>query len=104
MRKAILALAASAFAIGGAHAQEVIVDDAYMYDDPIIEDRAYLDEPELQDEVVIERVEPADAPRADSETRVYGWQLDAPPTSCGVFKYWDGQRCADARTAPPDLD
>lgn len=105
MRKAILALAASALAVGGASAQDVFVDDAYMYDDPVIEDRAYLDEPELGDEVVIERAEPSDPPpRAATGPRVYGWQSDAAPASCGVYKYWDGQRCADARSEPPALE
>jgi hypothetical protein len=25
------------------------------------------------------------------------------PANCGVYRYWDGERCVDARFAPPDL-
>jgi hypothetical protein len=25
------------------------------------------------------------------------------PASCGLFRYWDGERCADARFEPPYL-
>lgn len=108
MRNAILAhalaLAASAFVVAGASAQDVFVDDTYVYDDPMIEDRAYLDDPGYDEEVVIERTEP-DPPRTASGTRVYGWQSgDGNATSCGVFMYWDGDRCLDARVDPPDLE
>ena len=42
----------------------------------------------------------------------YGWRqrapiVVAPPASrngCGVFRYWDGQQCQDARDTPPKLD
>lgn len=46
-------------------------------------------------------------------TRVYGYQrrapiVVAPPTagygSCGVYHYFDGYRCVDARRFPPDLN
>jgi hypothetical protein len=26
------------------------------------------------------------------------------PESCGVYHYWNGTRCADARVTPPDLN
>lgn len=25
------------------------------------------------------------------------------PVSCGEFRYWNGERCVDARVVPPDL-
>ena len=25
------------------------------------------------------------------------------PANCGVYRYWNGERCVDARFAPPDL-
>jgi hypothetical protein len=25
------------------------------------------------------------------------------PTNCGEFRYWNGERCADARIDPPDV-
>lgn len=36
------------------------------------------------------------------EPPVYGWlALPLPPSSCGKYRYWDGERCADARYDPP---
>lgn len=26
------------------------------------------------------------------------------PADCGVYRYWDGARCVDARYSPPSLD
>ncbi len=48
-------------------------------------------------------------------TRVYGYvrRADEPevryyepaaPRSCGQFRYWNGDFCADARVTPPDID
>jgi hypothetical protein len=44
-------------------------------------------------------------------TGVYRYRVDdAPvvvipvrPASCGEFRYWNGERCVDARVVPPDL-
>jgi hypothetical protein len=49
--------------------------------------------------------------------RVYGYYRTEPvsppavaltsptrPGSCGVYHYWNGSRCADARVTPPDLN
>lgn len=45
--------------------------------------------------------------------RVYGYraEVDTPdvevrvrPANCGLYRYWNGVRCADARVNPPDLD
>jgi hypothetical protein len=36
------------------------------------------------------------------EPPVYGWMaLPPPPSSCGKYRYWNGERCADARYDPP---
>lgn len=40
--------------------------------------------------------------------RVYRFRSDEPavvirPGSCGEFRYWNGERCVDARINPPDL-
>ena len=34
---------------------------------------------------------------------VYGWAYVPPPapSSCGAYRYWNGERCADARDEPP---
>jgi hypothetical protein len=37
---------------------------------------------------------------------VYGWSYRARPAdyaraSCGVYRYWDGKQCVDARETPP---
>lgn len=52
--------------------------------------------------------------RYDRTPRVYGYyrsDVEEPdvavrirPTSCGQYRYWNGERCADARVAPPDLN
>lgn len=31
---------------------------------------------------------------------VYGWVIIR-PSSCGVYRYWNGVRCVDARYRPP---
>lgn len=33
---------------------------------------------------------------------VYGWVIIR-PRSCGEFRYWNGERCVDARYDPPHL-
>lgn len=44
--------------------------------------------------------------------RVYGYTREAVepdvavrlrPASCGEFRYWNGERCADARVNPPNV-
>jgi hypothetical protein len=55
------------------------------------------------------------SPNAGYGTRVYGYARRAdepepryyeplPPRSCGQFRYWNGDYCADARVTPPDID
>jgi hypothetical protein len=48
--------------------------------------------------------EESDAPR------VYKYRSDAPvvvrpvrPANCGEYRYWNGERCVDARVVPPDV-
>ena len=43
-------------------------------------------------------------------SRVYRYRSDAPvvirpirPANCGEYRYWNGQRCVDARAVPPDV-
>lgn len=54
-------------------------------------------------------------PRDTYGPRVYGYVRRAdepdvryyeplPPRSCGQFRYWNGDYCADARVTPPDID
>lgn len=37
------------------------------------------------------------------QPRVYGWYYAVPPrpANCGRYRYWNGDRCADARYDPP---
>ncbi|AHB49912.1 hypothetical protein W911_03770 [Hyphomicrobium nitrativorans NL23] len=58
---------------------------------------------------VVEYRRPLPAPPLTVYTPpVYGWQV-APwggpprPASCGKYRYWDGEGCADARYLPPYL-
>lgn len=45
----------------------------------------------------------------ESAPRVYRYRSDSPtvvpvrPLSCGEFRYWNGERCVDARVIPPDV-
>jgi hypothetical protein len=77
---AIVGLAAIGLA-SVAHAQDVIIEG----EAPVVEQAP-------ADETVILQ-EPAPAPR------VYGWTMR--PADCGTFRYWNGERCADARSEPP---
>ncbi len=45
----------------------------------------------------------AAAAAAEYEPPVYGWAFAPPPapSSCGAYRYWNGERCADARDEPP---
>ncbi len=63
------------------HAQDVIIEG----DAPLVE-QAPADE-----NVILQDRAPA--------RRVYGWTMR--PADCGTFHYWNGERCADARSAPP---
>ena len=56
---------------------------------------------------------PADPPYYDEYVQpgssAYRYRSDSPaviplrPVSCGEFRYWNGQRCVDARVFPPDV-
>ena len=51
------------------------------------------------------------APARRAGTAVYGWSYRAPTYgsapvaygNCGLFRYWDGNQCLDARDNPPPL-
>jgi hypothetical protein len=48
----------------------------------------------------------ADKPYYDEEYHKPTYLLDPMPrrpTNCGEFRYWDGERCVDARDVPPDI-
>jgi hypothetical protein len=40
-------------------------------------------------------------PPAYNGPPAYEWLPPPRPPSCGVFRYWNGERCADARYHPP---
>jgi hypothetical protein len=58
-------------------------------------------------------VQPNDLPHyeesVESAPRVYRYRSDSSavvpvrPVSCGEFRYWNGERCVDARVIPPDI-
>jgi hypothetical protein len=76
----LAALAAIGFATV-AHAQDVIIEG----DAPVVEQAP------AEETVILQ--EPVPTPR------VYGWTMR--PADCGTFRYWNGERCADARSEPP---
>jgi hypothetical protein len=76
----IFAFVATLSIAAAAHAQEVIIEG----DAPVV------DQVPADDAVAL-----SDAPGP----RVYGWAMR--PADCGTFRYWNGERCADARDEPP---
>ena len=44
---------------------------------------------------------PPPPPVAVYEPPVYGWISPPRPSNCGKYRYWNGERCADARFDPP---
>jgi hypothetical protein len=85
--------------ISSAMAQDVVVEH-YDEDTGVI---VAPDEPAFVDEddgpVVVE--EYPDVPPARYEPPVYGW-IGVAPSNCGTFKYWNGERCADAGYGPEE--
>jgi hypothetical protein len=55
---------------------------------------------EEEDGPMIVEEHPA-SPPTRYEPPVYGW-ISVAPANCGTFKYWNGERCADARFGPED--
>ena len=90
-RPFILAAALACGTAFGAAAQEVYVYDDYDNDDYVSDD-AYLDGHFDDDDAV--------GPPMAYRLPVYGW-VYARPADCGTFRYWNGERCADARFEPP---
>lgn len=82
-------------------------DYDYDYDEapqvyyPPPEPRRYYRVPPLPDRV-IEYRRPLPPPAIMYyEPPVYGWYTPPRPSSCGKYRYWDGEFCRDARYAPP---
>lgn len=97
MLRAILFAAAVTTAATAAGAQVIPLEEdtytrTYVYEDDDLDD-AYEDD-DLDD---------ADfaAPPARYSPPVYGWVYSR-PVDCGTFRYWNGERCADARFDPPN--
>jgi hypothetical protein len=65
-------------------------------------DDDYYDPPEyyLPPPPVV-RVVPDAPPATVYEPPVYGWLSPPRPASCGKYRYWNGEYCADARRDPP---
>lgn len=48
------------------------------------------------------RIDPGAPPLVSGyEPPVYGWLAPPRPASCGKYRYWNGEYCADARRDPP---
>ncbi len=81
--------------IGGRWYRDYDDDDDYYYPPEY-----YLPPPPPPPVV---RVVPAPPPPpvAVYEPPVYGWISPPRPSNCGKYRYWNGERCADARFDPP---
>jgi hypothetical protein len=84
MRPILCTALIAAIVTGGALAQRVGVE-------------SYADEPSYSDEY---RERGPRAYRSDDDPVVV---VPVRPANCGVYRYWNGERCVDARFAPPDL-
>lgn len=67
------------------------------YDD----DDDYYYPPEYYLPPPVVRVVPVPPPVEVYEPPVYGWITPPRPSSCGKYRYWTGESCADARYDPP---
>lgn len=88
-------------AVSPASAEDVIVehydeDTGVMVTTP---DGPAVIEDDEDGPVIIEQYPPPPATRY--EPPVYGW-ISVAPVNCGTFKYWNGERCADARYDPEE--
>jgi hypothetical protein len=84
MRPILCTALIAAIVTGGALAQRVGVE-------------SYADEPSYSDEY---RERGPRAYRSDDDPVVV---VPVRPANCGVYRYWNGEHCVDARFAPPDL-
>jgi hypothetical protein len=85
-----LPLLVAAGSVSAQPADDIIMDDeaaAAYYDDA-----APMPEQRPARTVIRTREAPA----------VYGWTYRIP--DCGVYHYWNGDTCVDARDTPPNLD
>jgi hypothetical protein len=73
-------------------------DDDDDYEDDDYYPPAYYPPPPVR----VYRVPPP-PPVVEYEPPVYGWYYTPPPrpANCGQYRYWNGDRCADARYDPP---
>jgi hypothetical protein len=74
-------------------------DDDDDYYDGVDDDYYYPPEAYLPPPPPVVRVVPP--PAVVYEPPVYGWISPPRPASCGKYRYWNGEYCADARYDPP---
>lgn len=91
------ALPAMAFA-SKTQAATIQIGDRWYRDDD--DGYAYPREYDLPPAPPVVRVVPA-PPAIYYEPPVYGWITPPRPASCGKYRYWNGEYCADARYDPP---
>ena len=84
-------------------AAPIQIGDRWYRDDYDDDDFYYPPEYYLPPPPVV-RVVPAPLPPPPAdyyEPPVYGWIAPPRPASCGKYRYWNGEYCADARYDPP---
>jgi hypothetical protein len=90
MRNALVAMSLTAALSAPAMADEVYVEEV-VPDDPVYVESFEIEEPATPPDGIV------------VGTRVYGWSA-LRPADCGTFRYWDGDRCIDARFDSPAID
>ncbi len=81
---------------GGVPVPVLVADRRYADDDYY-----YSPEYDLPPPPVVRVYPDAPPPAAGYEPPVYGWLAPPRPASCGKYRYWNGEYCADARRDPP---
>ena len=82
---------------GAAAAQPVFRGHAYDY-----RSGRYVPAPQVPHPAPYPPPAPAYAVPIPAPVLPQGW-VYARPANCGVYKYWNGHECLDARYDPPDL-
>jgi hypothetical protein len=81
------------------HAAPIEIGDRWYRDLDDDDDYYYPPEYYLPPPPMVRVVPPP--PVAVYEPPVYGWLAPLRPSNCGKYRYWNGERCADARYDPP---
>lgn len=87
MRKTAVLSTATALLMlaGGTASAQVVTDDYYLYEEEAPRVYRYVPDPGMR------------APRVDAWGNVYDASRPFGRNGCGTYRFWNGERCVDAR-------